>query len=123
MPQDGLAGVFRDLVPATARQHPIVLRPAGLALATTLPDARVLTGIPTRGAGLRERPHRCCHAVRIELAATRSRGRTVVDRRLWSGDMSPDPHGPAMTVVEVALGVDAERYQRIWLDTAGVGAG
>ena len=61
--------------------------------------------------------------VRIELAGTWSRGRTIVDRRLWSGDMSHDPHGPAMAVVEVALAVDAERYRRIWLDTVGALAG
>ena len=31
--------------------------------------------------------------VRVELAGTYSRGRTIVDRRDWSGDLAHDPHG------------------------------
>ncbi len=55
--------------------------------------------------------------VRVELAGTWSRGRTIVDRRDWDGDLAHDPHGQAPAMVEVALGVDAERYARLWLDT------
>ena len=33
--------------------------------------------------------------VRVELAGTWSRGRTIVDRRDWSGDLAHDPHGAA----------------------------
>jgi len=55
--------------------------------------------------------------VRVELAGTWSRGRTIVDRRDWDGDLAHDPHGQAPTVVEVALAVDGERYVRLWLDT------
>ncbi len=33
--------------------------------------------------------------LRVELAGTWSRGRTIVDRRDWSGDMAHDPHGEA----------------------------
>jgi len=57
--------------------------------------------------------------VRVELAGTWSRGRTIVDRRDWSGDLAHDPHGQAPTTVEVALHVEAERYARLWLDTVG----
>ena len=55
--------------------------------------------------------------VRVELAGTYSRGRTIVDRRDWSGDLAHDPHGMASTSVEVALSVDADRYAELWLRT------
>ena len=53
--------------------------------------------------------------VRVELAGTFSRGRTIVDRRDWSGDLAHDPHGLAPTSVEVALSVDGGRYAGLWL--------
>ena len=55
--------------------------------------------------------------VRVELAGTYSRGRTIVDRRDWSGDLAHDPHGLAPAPVEVALSVDADRYAGLWLRT------
>jgi pyrimidine-specific ribonucleoside hydrolase len=55
--------------------------------------------------------------VRVELAGTYSRGRTIVDRRDWSGDLAHDPHGLAPTSVQVALSVDADRYAGLWLRT------
>jgi len=55
--------------------------------------------------------------VRVELAGTYSRGRTIVDRRDWSGDLAHDPHGLAPTPVDVALSVDADRYAGLWLRT------
>jgi pyrimidine-specific ribonucleoside hydrolase len=55
--------------------------------------------------------------VRVELTGTWSRGRTVVDRRDWAGDLSHDPHGVAPAVVEVALEVDGGRYADLWLST------
>lgn len=55
--------------------------------------------------------------VRVELGGTWSRGRTVVDRRDWTGDRAHDPHGQANTTVEVGLEVDALAYVRLWLDT------
>jgi len=57
--------------------------------------------------------------VRVELAGTWSRGRTIVDRRDWSGDLAHDPHGQAPTRVDVALEVDAARYAQLWLATVG----
>jgi pyrimidine-specific ribonucleoside hydrolase len=54
--------------------------------------------------------------VRIELAGTFSRGRTIVDRRDWSGDLAHDPHGIAR-LVEVAMSVDGDRYAELWLRT------
>jgi pyrimidine-specific ribonucleoside hydrolase len=55
--------------------------------------------------------------VHVELAGTYSRGRTIVDRRGWSGDLAHDPHGMASSSVEVALSVDADRYSDMWLRT------
>lgn len=80
----------------------------------TIGDAGAVCAVIDRAALTTERL-----PIRVELAGTWSRGRTIVDRRLWSGDMSHDPHGVAPAVVEVALELDAERYRRIWLDTVG----
>jgi pyrimidine-specific ribonucleoside hydrolase len=61
-----------------------------------------------------------CLPVRVELAGTYSRGRTIVDRRDWSGDIAHDPNGVAPTSVVVALSVDADRYVALWLRTVNV---
>ena len=55
--------------------------------------------------------------VRVELAGTYSRGRTIVDRRDWPGDLVHDPHGMGSTSVAVAVSVDADRYADLWLRT------
>ncbi|NUR15506.1 MAG: nucleoside hydrolase [Dermatophilaceae bacterium] len=55
--------------------------------------------------------------IRVELAGHWSRGRTIVDRRDWSGAIQHDPHGEAPVRVDVALGVDGDRYARLWADT------
>jgi len=55
--------------------------------------------------------------VRVELAGHWSRGRTIVDRRDFTGDLSHDPHGVAPLRVRVALGVDHVRYSSLWRDT------
>ena len=55
--------------------------------------------------------------IRVELAGTWSRGRTIVDRRDWSGDLAHDPHGPAPHSVRVGLQVDGPRYAALWRDT------
>ena len=55
--------------------------------------------------------------VRVELAGTWSRGRTIVDLRDWDGNLAHDPHGQAPAVIDVALAVDGEGYARLWLDT------
>jgi pyrimidine-specific ribonucleoside hydrolase len=55
--------------------------------------------------------------IRVELAGHWSRGRTIVDRRDWSGAIKHDPHGEAPVRVDVALGVDGGRYARLWADT------
>ena len=60
--------------------------------------------------------------VRVELAGTWSRGRTIVDRRDWTGDLSHDPHGLAPATIDVCLEVDADRYARLWLDTVAGGS-
>lgn len=54
--------------------------------------------------------------VRVELTGSWTRGQTVVDQREWAGDSGHDPHGIAPALVDVALGVDAARYARLWLD-------
>lgn len=61
--------------------------------------------------------------IRVELAGHWSRGRTIVDRRDWSGDLSHDPHGESSVRVRVALGVDHERYSALWLETIRTRAG
>ena len=55
--------------------------------------------------------------VRVELAGTWTRGRTVVDRRDWSGDLAHDPHGLAATMVDVALAIDGPRIADLWVRT------
>jgi len=55
--------------------------------------------------------------LRVELAGSWSRGRTIVDRRDWGGAITHDPHGESPVRVDVALGVDGPRYARLWLDT------
>ncbi|MCW2848336.1 MAG: Inosine/uridine-preferring nucleoside hydrolase [Marmoricola sp.] len=55
--------------------------------------------------------------VRVELAGTWSRGRTIVDRRDWDGNLAHDPHGQAPALIDVALEVDGPRYARLWLET------
>ncbi len=55
--------------------------------------------------------------VRVELAGTWSRGRTIVDRRDWDGNLAHDPHGQAPAVIDVALAVDGDRYAALWWDT------
>ena len=55
--------------------------------------------------------------IRVELAGSWSRGRTIVDRRDWGGAIKHDPHGEAPVRVDVALEVDGERYVRLWMDT------
>jgi inosine-uridine nucleoside N-ribohydrolase len=57
--------------------------------------------------------------VRVELAGTWSRGRTIVDRRDWSGGLAHDPHGAAPATIEVGLGIDGARCAGLWLDTVG----
>jgi pyrimidine-specific ribonucleoside hydrolase len=59
--------------------------------------------------------------VRVELAGTWSRGRTIVDRRDWSAGLDHDPHGQARSTIDVCLDVDAQRYATLWLDTVGGG--
>ncbi len=55
--------------------------------------------------------------LRVELSGTWSRGRTIVDTRDWSGDLTTDPHGTAPPVVQVATDVDGRRYADLWLAT------
>ncbi len=55
--------------------------------------------------------------IRVELAGSWSRGRTILDRRDWTGDLVHDPHGPAPLSVRVALAVDGPRYAALWRHT------
>ena len=55
--------------------------------------------------------------LRVELSGNWSRGRTIVDTRDWSGDLTSDPYGAAPTVVQVATAVDGRRYANLWLQT------
>jgi pyrimidine-specific ribonucleoside hydrolase len=55
--------------------------------------------------------------VRVELTGPWTRGRTVVDRRDWSGHLVHDPHGLAPTAVDVCLSVDGPRIADLWVRT------
>ncbi|HEY6798591.1 MAG TPA: nucleoside hydrolase [Kineosporiaceae bacterium] len=55
--------------------------------------------------------------VRVELTGSWTRGQTVVDQREWAGDLAHDPHGRGSALIDVALGVDGDRYAALWLDT------
>jgi pyrimidine-specific ribonucleoside hydrolase len=57
--------------------------------------------------------------VRVELAGTWTRGQTIVDQRDTGLDHANDPHGLAPAVLDVALGVDADRYRDLWLASVG----
>ena len=78
--------------------------------AATIGDAGAVCAVdrPGRRRGPEPLP------VRVELAGTWSRGRTIVDRRDWSGDLAHDPHGAGAGRVDVALEVDGARYARLW---------
>lgn len=77
----------------------------------TIGDAgAVCAVIDPAGLTTRELP------MRVELGGSWSRGRTIVDRRDWDGDLSRDPHGPAARV-QVALAVDGPRYADLWRET------
>jgi inosine-uridine nucleoside N-ribohydrolase len=80
----------------------------------TIGDAGAVCAVLDRGALRTE-----TLPLRVELGGSWSRGRTVVDRRSWAGDMSHDPHGMSPVVVDVALDVDGPRYASLWLRTVG----
>ncbi|MEI2778687.1 MAG: nucleoside hydrolase [Tetrasphaera sp.] len=80
--------------------------------AATIGDAGAVCAV-ANPEGLRTTPL----PVRVELAGRYTRGRTVVDHRDWSGDLTHDPHGQSDVVVDVALDIAAERYAALWLDT------
>ncbi len=78
----------------------------------TIGDAgAVCAVIDPEGLGCEQLP------IRVELAGTWSRGRTIVDRRDWSGDLAHDPHGVAPLAVQVGLRIDGARYAALWADT------
>ena len=74
---------------------------AGAVAAVLLPDALTTARLP----------------VRVELAGTWTRGRTIVDQRGSDTDLDHDPHGLAPALVDVALDIDGDRVARLWLDT------
>lgn len=57
------------------------------------------------------------YPLRVELAGSWSRGRTIVDTRDWSGDLTSDPFGAQSTAVLVATAVDGRSYADLWLQT------
>ncbi|MEP6631786.1 MAG: nucleoside hydrolase [Lapillicoccus sp.] len=82
--------------------------------AATIGDAGAVCAVVDRAALRTERL-----PLRVELGGSWSRGRTVVDRRSWDGDMSHDPHGISPVLVDVGLEVDGPRYAALWLETVG----
>ena len=79
----------------------VTIGDAGAVCAVIDPDGISTTALP----------------VRVELAGSWSRGRTIVDARDWTGDHAHDPHGRTDAVVDVALEVDGPRYAHLWLET------
>ncbi|MBD0842213.1 nucleoside hydrolase [Streptomyces sp. TRM68416] len=55
--------------------------------------------------------------VEVSLASGPTRGQTVVDRRPHPGESEIHEGEREQTLVDVALGVDAERYVKLWLST------
>lgn len=82
----------------------------------TIGDAGAVCAVLEPGGVTRQRL-----PVRIELAGTWSRGRTIVDARDWGGDLTHDPHGRARSSIDVCLEVDAQRFATLWLDTVSGG--
>src|ERR1700712_201318 len=83
-----------------------------VASSATIGDAGAVCAVVDPGGLTTERL-----PVRVELAGSWSRGRTIVDRRDWAGNLAHDPHGQAPASLQVALDVDGERYAKLWLDT------
>ena len=129
----GLDVFYQPVVSRQQAERLIALDPAGVAGlggrlirfqcerfgadAGTIGDAGAVCAV-IDPSGLRTEPL----PVRVELGGTWSRGRTVVDRRDWGGDLTHDPHGQARTRVDVGLEVDAEGYAGLWVDTLAGGA-
>ncbi len=84
------------------------------AAGATIGDAGAVASLLLPGAVRTERL-----PVRVELAGTWTRGRTIVDRRDWGGHMEHDPHGPAPASVDVALGIDGPAVADLWVRTVG----
>lgn len=61
--------------------------------------------------------------VRVHLSGTWTRGRTVVDRRVWRGNVAGDPDGTPTSWAEVAVAVDGARYARLWRETVSAPPG
>lgn len=83
----------------------------------TIGDAGAVCAVVDPGA-LTTRPM----PIRVELAGTWTRGRTIADARPHQTDLDHDPHGRPPTRVDVAVAVDGERLARLWLDTVALPA-
>jgi len=99
------------------------LRMAGDLLAHRDPAA---TGDPTPTGGLGDAGAVCAVVdpdglttellpVEVSLAPGPTRGQTVVDRRRRPGESEIHDGEREVTLVDVALGVDVERYVKLWL--------
>lgn len=73
-------------------------------------DAGTVCAVIDPGALITERL-----PVRVDTSTGPGRGQTIVDRRRWIGDTGTDTQRSAATEVDVAIGVDAERFRAIWL--------
>lgn len=80
---------------------------AGAVAAVLAPDALTTSLLP----------------VRVELAGTWTRGRTIVDLRGSAAVLDHDPHGMAPALVDVALDIDGARVASLWLDTVRAAGG
>ncbi len=83
----------------------------------TIGDAGAVAAVIAPGALTTQRL-----PVRVELAGSWTRGRTIVDLRHAAADLDHDPHGLAPALVDVALDIDVAQVARLWLDTVTAGA-
>jgi pyrimidine-specific ribonucleoside hydrolase len=110
----GAAGLIASPDPAAQLAGRLLQRQHGRHIATIGDAGAVAAVIEPEGLRTSRYP------VRIELAGTWTRGQTLVDRRSWAGDLEHDPHGLPAAMVDVALGVDADRYRALFLQTLGL---
>lgn len=97
----GLGGALIAFQAARFGADSATIGDAGAVCAVIAPDGLVTRRLP----------------VRVELAGTWTRGSTIVDTRHQSLDRSADPHGLAPGLLDVALGIDGQRYADLWRET------
>jgi pyrimidine-specific ribonucleoside hydrolase len=105
-PGTRLAGDLLAHRPTTMGQEPDAEEAGGLGDAGAVCAVADPAGLTTR-----------LLPVEVSLAPGPSRGQTIVDRRPRPGESEIHEGGREQTLVDVALGVDVERYVKLYLET------